>query len=403
MDDPKTMLTINFGAEGNSADFVAGGWSVSERRLRWMTGTESELRIEPGLIGGDHIMELDLHPFARPPKVPSQRLTVAVNGTLIGGSTIANGGRFGYRIPAAVLADRASTSIKFTHPDAARPCDSGPSNDRRLLSLSIMRMRISPVRQGASQRFLVGKVGIGLKDLGQAVGMDPARFILNFESLGNNCEFGLVQRICGAEAFLSLLRFAGMELPTLLRALDAGMQDFGDAAHVEIRVDDKERPEFVVHETHYGVFFHTFRYADETQADRLHASESKRLAYCARRFIGDLQKGSKILVVKRNEPLQEHEILPLYAALSAYGPNVLLWVVPADARHTPGSVETVLPGLLRGYIGRFAPYENAPDLLLDEWLEVCVNAYRLAREDGMGASRDVGALGRRADTLAQTL
>ncbi len=213
--------------------------------------------------------------------------------------------------------------------------------------------------------------------------MDPARFILNFESLGNNCEFGLVQRNCGAEAFLSLLRFAGMELPTLLRALDLGMQDFGDPANVEIRPDDKPRPEFVVHENRYRVFFHTFRYADEANAELLHASESQRIAYCARHFLRHLRGGSKILVVKRNEPLQEEEILPLFAALSSYGPNVLLWVVPADATHAAGTVEVVIPGLLKGFIDRFAPYEDAPDMSLDVWLEICVNAYQLSQADRM--------------------
>jgi hypothetical protein len=214
---------------------------------------------------------------------------------------------------------------------------------------------------------------------------------LNFESLGDNCEFALVQRNCGAEPFLSLLRFAGMELPTLLRALEAGMQDFGNPANVEIRPDDKERPELVVHETRYGVFFHTFRYADETRAERLHATESSRLAYCARRFMNGLKAGNKILVVKRNDPLRDDEILPLYAALSAYGRNTLLWMVPADAEHPSGSVEVVLPGLLKGFIERFAPYEDAPDLLLDHWLAVCANAYPLSlgAADGVAAGRKV--------------
>jgi hypothetical protein len=52
-------------------------------------------------------------------------------------------------------------------------------------------------------------------------------------------------------------------------------------------------------------------------------------------------------------------------------------MVPADAAHPSGTVEVVFPGLLRGYIERFAPYENAHDLLLNDWLEVCANAYRL--------------------------
>lgn len=370
----KTAFAIDFGAEGGAGEFVGRGWSNPERQLRWMTGAESELKFEHDLGGGDCIIDLDLSPFKRTPELPTQRLTVSVNGIMVGRSTVANGGRFGYRIPAAALAGRQSTSIVFTHPDAARPCDSRPSNDRRLLALAVQRMRITPIRRGAPGQVVVGKGGIALSQIEKILGIDPARFILSFESLGNNCEFGLVQRACGAEPFLSLLRFAGMELPTLCRALDLGMRDFGDPANVEIRPDDKPRPEFVVHENRYRVFFHTFRHVDETNAELLHASESKRIAYCARQFLKELRWGNKILVIKRNDPLQEDEILPLFAALSVYGPNVLLWVVPADAAHAPGSVEVVEPGLLKGYIDRFAPYENAPDLSLNVWLEICANA-----------------------------
>lgn len=54
--------------------------------------------------------------------------------------------------------------------------------------------------------------------------MDARAEILGqFESLGDNCEFGLVQRIGGIEP-LGLLRFAGFHIPVeyrLNRLLDA--------------------------------------------------------------------------------------------------------------------------------------------------------------------------------------
>jgi hypothetical protein len=42
-------------------------------------------------------------------------------------------------------------------------------------------------------------------------------------------------------------------------------------------------------------------------------------------------------------------------------------------------VEVVMPGLLKGYIDRFAPDDNAHDLSFDGWLRVCANACVLAR------------------------
>jgi hypothetical protein len=44
-----------------------------------------------------------------------------------------------------------------------------------------------------------------------------------FESLGDNCEFGLVQRHCGAEP-LALFCFATIEVSSLVLALEAGCQ-----------------------------------------------------------------------------------------------------------------------------------------------------------------------------------
>ena len=38
-----------------------------------------------------------------------------------------------------------------------------------------------------------------------------------------------------------------------------------------------------------------------------------------------------------------------------------------------------MPGLLKGYIDRFAPDENAHDFSFDGWLRVCTNACVLSR------------------------
>ena len=50
---------------------------------------------------------------------------------------------------------------------------------------------------------------------------------LQFESLGDNCELGLVQRRAGVEP-LGLLRFAGAPLRRLITALDARFEGIDD-------------------------------------------------------------------------------------------------------------------------------------------------------------------------------
>jgi len=53
----------------------------------------------------------------------------------------------------------------------------------------------------------------------------------------------------------------------------------------------------------------------------------------------------------------------------------------ADAEHPPGSVASQGEGLLKAFIDRFAPGENAHDLSLDCWTEICREAHRLSRVD----------------------
>jgi hypothetical protein len=69
----------------------------------------------------------------------------------------------------------------------------------------------------------------------------------------------------------------------------------------------------------------------------------------------------------------------LVEALRAYGPATLLWVTLHDPKHPPGTAEAVAPGLLKGYIDRFAPGENAHALSLECWTALCRNALALQR------------------------
>jgi len=119
--------------------------------------------------------------------------------------------------------------------------------------------------------------------------------------------------------------------------------------------------------------------------------ESARLKFLRRKFLEELETNDKIFVYKFDIPIAEEEILPLHIALNRYGAATLLWVVPAERNRPAGTVEVVMPGLLKGYIDRFAPNENAHDLSFDGWLRVCANAHVLARlqaslKDGAGAS-----------------
>ena len=146
----------------------------------------------------------------------------------------------------------------------------------------------------------------------------------------------------------------------------------------------------MIHEKKFGLVYHTFVYEGQRSVWLMREQESARLKFLRRKFMEDLESTDKIFVYKFSSDVTDEEILPLHMALNRYGQATLLWVVPAERDRPAGTVEVVMPGLLKGYIDRFAPDDNAHDFSFDGWLRVCANAYvlgRLQRHAGPDADR----------------
>jgi capsular polysaccharide biosynthesis protein len=207
--------------------------------------------------------------------------------------------------------------------------------------------------------------------------------MLEFESLGDNCEFGLIQRTVGIEP-LGLLRFAGffltpeMRLEKLISSLIEGFEGLGAPETIELSTAG-ERREFVINETRYGLMYHTFKHEGDIDADKLRQSESRRLGFLRRKLFEDLASGEKIWVWKSNISPAQPQMLTLLRTLRDFGPNILLWVVEADTTHQPGTVECINEHLIKGYVERFAPYGRANEFIDVPWYEVCQKAYDLFR------------------------
>jgi hypothetical protein len=210
---------------------------------------------------------------------------------------------------------------------------------------------------------------------------DPARLPLKdlrlgFESVGDNCEFGIVQRLCGAEP-LGLFRFCSAALQELIAGVNEDFAGMADRDNLLLALDDTpvdRAKEYLFHQKTYGLIFHTSVVDGEMNPEALFLREQRKLAFLHAKFMEDLAEARKIFVVKRNHPLAESEAVPLWHALRRHGPNTLLWVVPADAAHPGGTVEVRCDGLLKGYLDRFAPYEDANNVSLECWVTLCLNA-----------------------------
>jgi capsular polysaccharide biosynthesis protein len=226
----------------------------------------------------------------------------------------------------------------------------------------------------ATQRLTSYAAGIGLHPV---VTKPLSEVMLSFESLGDNCEFGLVQRHAGAEP-LGLLRFAGISLGKLVAALEAKFDGVGAIDNVTVYLaGEPSRREFMVHETSLDMRYHTSMLEGEIEAEHLRKREAGRLGFLRRKLLEDLAGGEKIWVWRELGMTDPARLLPLMAALRSLGPNIMLWVVEAVDVHPAGTVERLDRDFMKGYVERLAPYENATDISPAAWFEVCENAYKL--------------------------
>ncbi|MDR3534639.1 MAG: hypothetical protein P4L90_29255 [Rhodopila sp.] len=203
---------------------------------------------------------------------------------------------------------------------------------------------------------------------------DDRDLVLQFESIGDNCELGLVQRRAGAEP-LGLLRFSGTPLRNLLRGLNARFVDIADPDHIRIQA---ENGEYMVKLTKYDFTYHAHVKIGDMEPKALHQQQSRTVGFLAQKLIDDLENPSKILVFRQNEPLLARDLVDLRIALSAYGPSILLWVQEACPGHPPGSVEVADERMMVGYVRRLAERDNVPDLDFESWMQVLRRAYTVS-------------------------
>lgn len=388
-------LTISFAAAGNSLAFLGGGWARSEDSFTWGIGAESHL-VFPRLEATEgYVLTLDVVPFVHPPAVPSQRLIVSVNDIVLGSSTLLRPSLLGYRIPASLWRRSDRMVVTLQHPDAVRPKDCSDTMDDRELAFALLEAKLyrpeEPPQRGevsitnglmldsTHERNMRAGDDIDLVAWATArTGLTIPQLALQFESLGENCEFGLFQRRCDVEP-LGLLRFSSTFLRNLIRGIDDKFEGLGEPDTIEPLLEGTPRKEYMIHEKTFGLVYHTFVYEGERSLWLMREQEMARLKFLRRKFMEELEATDKIFVYKFGSEVSEAEILPLYMALNRHAAAMLLWVVPAQRNRPAGTVEVVIPGLLRGYIDRFAPEDNAHALSFDGWLRICANALVLAR------------------------
>lgn len=199
------------------------------------------------------------------------------------------------------------------------------------------------------------------------------KLMLRFESLGDNCEFGMVQREGGAEP-LGLLRFNGIRVPEkerpgrLVVALERRFEGLGDPGTCVIV---PEEVELFVSESRYDLWYHAGIKTGHEDLEAEARRQGTRLKFLCRKFFEDLENGDKILVWRSSATTRREQVQPLMDVLRRLGPNTLLWVTEADAGHPIASVEALEPDFLKGYVRRLGTDRQLVDIEFGPWFDLC--------------------------------
>ncbi len=383
----ETLATLTFGAGGNSLPHQRRGFGDPEDGFTWSMGEGSELTLTippPSAdTAGEHLLELRLDPFVETGLLESQRLLVSANSVQIGDDQLIGEGTVGYRIPARILRPDGRLTISLRHPEAASPISLGLSDDNRVLGFMIHTIAVLhlPASPSVSITALPPLRIPAPKDLmGAAVtaatGLDPRALVLCFESLGHNCEFGLVQEHVGADP-LGMLRFGSITLEDLLAGLRLGFAGMGDNIIVGTWPTADGRLEYMVRDKSYDIGgVHTFQTTDETTEAEVRETHGNRLRFMRRRFTHWLRSGQRIFVFQRPGQITLSQARPLLTLLRSFGPNALLYVDQSPDLPC-GAVEQLDYGLFHGKLDYMAPASEAGLMDLPSWLSICVNAWRL--------------------------
>jgi hypothetical protein len=172
------------------------------------------------------------------------------------------------------------------------------------------------------------------------------------ESIGRNCEFGLVQRYLNLEP-VGLLRWAGSE--TAAGLIDGLRNGFVGLAE---KMDGVHAPnDGPLHQRHwwltcrrYGILFHTDQRPSLKTADEATEKVRPRLRRLAERLFEDIRLGEKVFVYSSAEFSDPLDGLPLIDAFRCAGGRGPLLIVAAGSEQDVEQIDhntygVVLPRL----------------------------------------------------------
>ncbi len=202
---------------------------------------------------------------------------------------------------------------------------------------------------------------------------DPERLaaertlVMGFEGLGNNCEFGLMQRKVAFNR-MGLLRFAGsQDTPKLAEAIRNGFEGFGTPDDLELSLRGTE---WIANSRRYNLNVHTYKHHPETSEERIRQDESMKLMFQANMLLDLLESGSRILIRRVADTDDQAGMHDLYEAIRERGPAPLLWVTNTQDGKPHGTIERLGDGYFVGYHGHLARTNWPTDFDKAAWISL---------------------------------
>jgi tetratricopeptide (TPR) repeat protein len=201
-------------------------------------------------------------------------------------------------------------------------------------------------------------------------GNQNVRLVTNFESLGEDCEFGLFQRNVGAEP-LGLLRFAGTSPENLIAVLRCCFEGVGTTDHTKLDVSGDE---YVARDERFGMTMHTHINPEKVGYEATYKMMIKKLCYLKGKLIDDLRDGEKIFVFKDKRGSMEPRLAQFREALDLYGKPRVFLVKLATEDENNGDVEIIDGNTMIGYIDRHGHDGTRWNIPVESWLTLCRRA-----------------------------
>ena len=365
----RLLECFEFGANQTTAPMLGEGWSKPEGGHVTALGRHSVLRLDVPKDPGALSIILDMKALGGAGTARPQRIAMGANGRLL--DYIALGDQTALALDLPDHPGGGPLEIAFDNLDAGDP-NNALWPDGRPMIFMLFRLHLLQ-EHGAPAWNAAYRAPIGAMS---AASFGPE--VTHFESLGNLCELGLLQRKFGYEP-AGLLRFAGIRTPHLVETLRNGFLGLGRPDTLDISVRDDDQRGYVVIDGPTSIAVQTPVSAVTVSEAALRRQVGRNFPFLARKYLEDVVAGNKIFVFHRRDPTTEPEARAVLAALAQWGDPTVLWV-QFDPAEPPGGVLRLGPRLLRGFLGvPREPYRYASE---ESWISVLVNALAMVRLGG---------------------